>query len=332
MIAPTTDQQSIERQVPADPNARLSLTVSERVIEADDVVSLTLVDPSGAPLPEWTPGSHIDVHIGNDLVRQYSLSSHVRDRDMWRVSVLREAEGGGGSHAVHEQVQVGSTVTVSMPRNNFVLHPSKNYVFVAGGLGITPLVPMLEAATESSAEWNLVYAGRTRSSMAFIEELAHHGDRVTLVPSDDSGRMDFAEYFREVKPDTLVYACGPESLLLALEDATRHWPVDTLHTERFVAREFDDTGDVEFEVEFVDSGLTLTIPVGTSILDIAEQNDLPVISSCGEGTCGTCETVVLGGIPDHRDSILTDSERENSKTMFICVSRSKDGCTLKLDL
>ncbi|UFS58342.1 PDR/VanB family oxidoreductase [Subtercola endophyticus] len=328
----TQSDHVVEREAPNDPNARLSLVVEGRTVEADRVVSLTLVDPSGASLPRWTPGSHIDLHLGDDLIRQYSLSSSTSDTEKWRVSILKEVDGGGGSHAVHETIAVGSPVTVSLPRNNFVLQPSKNYVFVAGGIGITPIVPMIESAEQSAANWNLVYAGRTRSSMAFVEDLAHHGEKVRFVTGDTDGRLDFAAYFAEVQPDTLVYACGPESLLTALEAATAHWPVDSLHTERFVGKEIDESADVDFEVEFADSGLTLTIPAGRSILDIAEENDLPVISSCGEGTCGTCETVVLAGLPDHRDSILTDSEKAANKSMFICVSRSVGGCPLKLDL
>ncbi|WAH97746.1 PDR/VanB family oxidoreductase [Arthrobacter sp. MMS18-M83] len=328
----TLAEHSTEREAPNDPNARLTLVVAARTVEADGVVSLTLVDPERGALPTWTPGSHIDLHLSDDLVRQYSLSSSSGDTEKWRVSILKESEGRGGSHAAHERIAVGSPVTVSMPRNHFVLHPSKNYVFVAGGIGITPIVSMIEAAQQSASSWNLVYAGRSRSSMAFVEELAHHGDRVKVVAGDTDGRMDFAAYFAEVQPDTLVYACGPESLLTALEAAITHWPVDSLHTERFVGKGVDESADVDFEVEFADSHLKLTIPAGKSILEIAEENDLPVISSCGEGTCGTCETVVLAGLPDHRDSILTDSEKAANKSMFICVSRSIAGCPLKLDL
>lgn len=168
--------------------------------------------------------------------------------------------------------------------------------------------------------------------MAFVEELARHGERAKVVTTATEPRVDFGAYFAQPQPDTLIYACGPEPLLVELEAATAAWPSGSLHVERFVPREIDDSGDVEFEVEFADSGVTARVPIGRSILSVAEEHDIPVISSCSEGTCGTCESVVLEGLPDHRDSILTDAERAASRTMFICVSRSVGGCKLRLDL
>jgi ferredoxin-NADP reductase len=316
----------------ADPTVVLDLHVTERVDESDDVVSLVLTDPSGAPLPQWAPGSHVDVHVGAGLVRQYSLSSVTPDAQRWRITVLRE-DGGRVSGQLHSALPVGATVQVSLPRNNFPLLPAPRYVFVAGGIGITPLVPMVEAAQRSGADWRLLYSGRNRSRMPFLEQLAGYGsDRAQVVDTSTTDRIDLAAWFRTPQPDTLVYACGPEPMLQAVEAATAHWPAGSLHTERFVPKEFDDSGDVEFEVEFVDSGVVATVPVGRSILEIAEENDVPVISSCAEGTCGTCETVVLEGRPDHRDSILTDAEREESRTMFLCVSRSVGGCRLRLQV
>lgn len=315
----------------SDPHVRLNLVVTDRVDEAEDIISLSLADPTGASLPAWSPGSHIDVHLPGGLLRQYSLSSRSSDTEHWRITVLKE-EGGAVSRALHSSIEAGSSIEVSMPRNNFPLQESRNYIFVAGGIGITPIVPMIEAADASGANWKLVYSGRARERMAFVRELASHDDRSSFVTTTSQPRFDFVDYFAQPQPDTLVYACGPEALLVALEDATASWPSGSLHTERFVAKEFDDSADVGFEVEFVDSGVTATIPVGRSILEVAEEHDIPVISSCSEGTCGTCETRVLAGIPDHRDSILTDSERDANDTMFICVSRSVGGCALRLDL
>ncbi len=325
-----TASAPVARTLP-DPSVHLALSIVERVDEAEGIVSLTLADPAGRSLPEWTPGSHIDVHLADGLVRQYSLSSSSEDHERWRITVLRE-QGGAASERIHSALEPGGTVEVSLPRNTFALTPAPRYVFVAGGIGITPLVPMIEAAERSGAEWVLVYSGRSRARMAFVEELAGHGERARLVATAEEPRVDFEEYFARPQPGTLVYACGPERLLQALEQATAAWPEGSLHTERFVAREFDDSADVEFEVEFADSGVVATVPVGRSILSVAEEHDIPVISSCSEGTCGTCESVVLAGIPDHRDSILTDAERAAGKTMYICVSRSKGGCRLTLDL
>lgn len=321
-----------ERLVPNDPLARLTLTVMDRSEASEGVVALTLTDPDGRPLPGWSPGAHIDVHIDDETVRQYSLCSIDPDQERWRIGVLREPAGRGGSKAIHETVQVGNQLTVSHPRNNFLLVPSKRYIFIAGGIGVTPIVSMIGQAERDGADWSLVYAGRSRNTMAFVDELSAYGDRVRFVPEDTDGRVDFAEYLREVQDETLIFCCGPEPLLNAVEKSSAHWPDGSLHTERFVPKKIDASADVEFDVEFVDSGLTVRIPADKSILEVAEKAGVPVLSSCGEGTCGTCETSVLAGTPDHRDSILTDSEKQRGDTMFICVSRSKSGCPLKLML
>lgn len=318
-------------ELPADPTALMELRVRSREEESTGVVSLTLVDPSGAALPQWHPGAHIDVHVGG-LVRQYSLCTQDLDQGAWRIGVLKEANGRGGSRALHETLQEGSLVTVSQPRNNFVLQPSRKYLFVAGGIGVTPILAMAAAAERAGADWSLVYGGRSRDTMAFASELLQYGPKVRLAPEDTEGYVDFGALFAEVREGTLIYCCGPEPLLKVVEAASAHWPAGSLHVERFVPKDIDATGDVPFEVEFADSGVTLTIPVGRSILQVAEDAGLPVLSSCGEGTCGTCETPLISGAVDHRDSILTDEEKAGSESMFICVSRSKGGCPLKLAL
>jgi ferredoxin len=168
--------------------------------------------------------------------------------------------------------------------------------------------------------------------MAFVDELARHGERSRVVTTATEPRIDFSMYFATPQADTLIYACGPEPLLQVIEEATTAWPPGSLHMERFAPKEVDSTGDVEFEVEFVESGVTATVPVDRSILSVAEEHGIPVISSCSEGTCGTCETVVLSGTPDHRDAILSDEERRSGRTMFPCVSRSVGGCTIRLEV
>lgn len=328
-VAPKAAHHAVE--LPEDPTATRELLVRERREESDGVVSLTLVDPAGGSLPVWHPGAHIDVHVGGH-VRQYSLCSPGGNQSTWRIGVLREAAGRGGSLAIHDMVAEGNMLKVSQPRNNFVLQPSPSYVFIAGGIGITPILAMVEKAEREGADWSLVYGGRSRETMAFREELEDFGDRVRFVPEDTDGRVDFAAHLKDVKPETLIYCCGPEPLLNAVEGASAHWPAGSLHVERFVAKEIDVSGDVAFDVEFVDSGVTLTIPADKSILEVAQAAGLPALSSCSEGTCGTCETPVLAGTPDHRDSILTDEEKASCDSMFICVSRSKGGCALKLGL
>lgn len=310
----------------------LELEVRERTEASDGVLALTLAHPDGGQLPPWKAGAHVDVHVlpgggSAPLVRQYSLSSDPEDRGTYRIGVLREESGRGGSAAVHDTLVAGSRVTVSWPRNNFRLQRSARYLFVAGGIGITPILAMIREAERSGAEWNLVYGGRSHTSMAFLDELAVHGDRVEVVPQDESGLIDLPGLLEEVREDTLVYACGPEPLLRAVEEHTAHWPRNALRTERFAPKPVHRSApDAPFEVEFADSGTVVGVGAQETILEAAEKAGLPVVSSCKTGTCGTCETPVVAGRADHRDSILTPLEQEANETMLICVSRAAAGC------
>ncbi|MEU0072237.1 PDR/VanB family oxidoreductase [Streptomyces sp. NPDC006332] len=304
------------------------LVVERREFAADGVLALTLRHPRGEELPGWEPGAHVDVVLGPDLERQYSLCGDPADRAAWRVAVLREPDGRGGSAYVHERLGLGDTVRVRGPRNHFALRPAPSYRFVAGGIGITPILPMLAAAEAVGAEWSLLYGGRTRGSMAFTEELGGYGDRVTIAPQDESGLLDLASVLDDVPEGTLVYCCGPEALLDAVE---QRCPAGTLHVERFQPKTQVVGGNTEFEVELARSGRTLSVPADVSVLDAVRLAGVEVLFSCTEGTCGTCETDVLEGTPDHRDSVLSDEEREAGETMLICVSRCR-GKRLVLDL
>ncbi|MFH8656012.1 PDR/VanB family oxidoreductase [Streptomyces afghaniensis] len=304
------------------------LVVERREPAADGVLALTLRHPLGEPLPVWEPGAHIDVVLGPGLERQYSLCGDPADRSAWRIAVLREPDGRGGSAHVHEQVRQGDKVRVRGPRNNFALEPAPRYRFVAGGIGITPILPMLAAAEAAGAEWTLLYGGRTRRSMAFGEELARYGDRVTIAPEDETGLLDLPSVLDDVPEGTLVYCCGPGPLLDAVEERC---PSGVLHVERFRPKEQETGGDTEFEVELARSGRTLTVAPDVSVLDAVRDAGVEVLFSCTEGTCGTCETDVLDGTPEHRDSVLTPQERESGETMMICVSRCR-GRRLVLDL
>ncbi|AYL40533.1 cytochrome (plasmid) [Streptomyces fungicidicus] len=309
----------------------LNLEVTERTEASDGVVALTLSHPDGGELPPWKAGAHIDVHVpggdGEVRVRQYSLCSDPEDRTSYRVGVLREQDGRGGSAAVHDTLTAGSRVTVSWPRNNFRLLPSPRYLFIAGGIGVTPVLPMIREAERAGAEWELVYGGRTQTSMAFRDELVVHGGRVTVVPQDELGLIDLPGLLGEVREGTLVYACGPEPLLRAVEENTAHWPKNSLRLERFAPKPVVRTvPDTPFEVEFAGSGTVVEVGADETILEAAEKAGLPVVSSCKTGTCGTCETPIVSGRADHRDSILTPSEQEADRTMLICVSRAAAGC------
>jgi ferredoxin-NADP reductase len=304
------------------------LVVDRRDPAADGVLALTLRHPLGEQLPRWEPGAHIDVLLGPGLERQYSLCGDPADRTAWRIAVLREPAGRGGSAHVHEQLGQGDKVRVRGPRNHFALRPAPRYRFIAGGIGITPILPMLAAAEAEGAEWTLLYGGRTRESMAFTEELSRYGDRVTVAPQDETGLLDLPSVLDGVPEGTLVYCCGPGPLLDAVEERC---PAGLLHVERFTPKEQPAAENTQFEVELAQTGTTVTVAPDVSVLDAVRASGVEVLFSCTEGTCGTCETDVLDGTPDHRDSVLTDEEREAGETMMICVSRCR-GKKLVLDL
>ncbi|WP_328563829.1 PDR/VanB family oxidoreductase [Streptomyces coelicoflavus] len=310
------------------------LVVGRRETAADGVLVLTLRHPLAEPLPAWEPGAHVDVVLGPGLERQYSLCGDPADRSAWRIAVLRETGGRGGSAYVHGELRSGDRLRVRGPRNNFRLERAPRYRFVAGGIGITPILPMLAAAEEAGAEWSLLYGGRSRAGMAFREELGRYGDRVAIVPEDESGLLDLAPALDDLPPDTLVYCCGPGPLLDAVE---ARCPAGRLRVERFRPKEAVAASGVagapatEFDVVLARSGRTVAVPPGVSVLDAVREAGVEVLYSCTEGTCGTCETEVVEGEPDHRDSVLTQEERAAGETMLICVSRCR-GRRLALDL
>ncbi|GGV42116.1 ferredoxin [Actinomadura cremea] len=302
-------------------NTDTEVVVAERTDLADGIVGLTLRAVDGGALPSWSPGAHIDVVLDADVVRQYSLCGDPGD-GTWRLGVLKE---GPGSAIVHERVRPGDRLRTRGPRNTFALEDAPRYLFLAGGIGITPLLPMAAAADAAGADWRLLYGGRRLSAMAFLDELSRYGDRVEVRPQDAFGPLDL-DVLDAVEPGTLVYCCGPEPMIAAVE---RRAP-GPVRTERFAAR--PDTGPREaFEVELALSGRTVEVPAGCSILEAVERAGVDVLSSCREGTCGTCETPVLAGEPDHRDSVLTADERAEGGFMMICVSRSR-GPRLVLEL
>jgi ferredoxin-NADP reductase len=303
----------------------LRLRVHQLTWESDGVVSVHLRDPDGAALPVWQAGAHIDLRLPGVITRQYSLNGSPTDRTTWRVSVLREPESKGGSQAVHESLRPGDLVEVVGPRNNFPLVEAPEYLFIAGGIGITPILPMIEAAAAAGVPWQLLYGGRSRSSMAFLEQLAGHGAAVSIRPQDESGLLDLPAVLGSPRLGVAVYCCGPEPLLAAVEQACATWPAGALHLERFKPKEqapLDPGAEQAFEVVLEQSGTTVTVPPGMSVLEALEENGIEPINSCREGICGSCETKVLAGIPDHRDSLLSDDERAANDTMMICVGRA----------
>lgn len=316
----------------------LELVVRDARMVADDVLNLTLIDPDGATLPDWAPGSHIDLLLENGLTRQYSLCGPLDQPTEWHVAVLRNVEGGGGSAFVHDVLTAGSTVRVRGPRNHFALAEAADYLFVAGGIGITPIVAMIRRAVQVGATWTLLFGGRRKASMAFVQQLQALSDdsrgrgRVIVWPEDSFGLLPLREHLTEPVDGRLVYCCGPEPLIHAVEEATSAWPPGTLRVERFTPVTVGDpVRTEEFEVELIQSGRTIVVRPDQSVLEAVEETGVAVLSSCREGTCGTCETGVLAGTPDHRDSILTAQEQAAGDVMMICVSRSI-GPRLSLEL
>ncbi|MFE3486993.1 MULTISPECIES: 2Fe-2S iron-sulfur cluster-binding protein [Streptomyces] len=305
------------------------LLITERSEVAEGVVRLRL---EGAGLPRWEPGAHLDLVLPSGLVRQYSLCGDPEDTGAYTVATRLVADGRGGSREVHEQLREGLEIEVRGPRNRFPLTEAPAYVFVVGGIGITPVLPMLRSLAASGADWRLLYGGRSRASMPFLEEiekLGADGDRVTVVAQDETGHPDVAGALAELAPGTAVYCCGPEPLTDAVAAAL---PAGRpLHLERFsgAAGDAAGPGSGPFEVELRRSGRTVPVAAGQSVLAAVRTAAPHVAYSCEQGFCGTCQQRVLEGEIDHRDDLLTDDERGDS--MLICVSRCRGG-RLVLDL
>jgi ferredoxin-NADP reductase len=299
-----------------------TLVVTHRREVADDVVELTLARPDGARLPDWAPGAHIDIVLPDGSTRQYSLLGDRWDAHRFTVAVLRERAGRGGSEYIHARLAVGDTVGFGGPRNNFRLSPAGGYLFIAGGIGITPLVPMIRQAEMLDIPWRLLYLGRSRGRLAYLDELAHHGNRVTIHTADERGRARIDDWMPAPDAPAIVYACGPERVLDAVDAWAASLGRHRVRLERFTARADDGRAATAFEVEVASSGAVVTVARDESIVEALRRVDVDVITSCAQGVCGTCETGILRGVADHRDSLLTETERAESRCLFPCISRS----------
>jgi cytochrome P450/ferredoxin-NADP reductase len=289
---------------------------------ADGVLAVTLRSRGGGELPSWQPGSHVDLVLPTGLTRQYSLCGPQEDSRSYRVAVLRERDGTGGSAFVHDRLVMGDALVVRGPRNNFELEDAPVLRFVAGGIGITAILPMVHEAQRRGADWSLVYLGRQLSGLAFLTELADlPAERVRVVATAVEGRPAPSELAEDYTPGALLYACGPASLLRALGDTG--WPEDALRVERFEPdAEALAAPRAAFEVQLALDGRSLVVPAEKSILDVVEEAGIAWPYSCREGTCGSCETRIVAGRADHRDAILTPAERRRNEYLMICVSRA----------
>ena len=313
----------------ADAGIDLRVRAMERV--ADGVLYLTLEHPEGGDLPPWSAGAHVDLVFEGIGTAQYSLCGPRRDC-RWGVAVLHQPEGRGVSRHIHRVLRPGDRVRVGLPRNHFSLEPAPAYLFIAGGIGITPIRAMIEAADSAGTPWRLAYGGRCRAAMAFVDELAERADRVCLFPQDEAGALPLGKLLAEAARGAVVYCCGPEGLIAAVQTESERLGRAPPHFERFSAAPAALRGENKpFFVVLARSGLTLEVSAAESIADVLDARGVFIPTSCRQGVCGSCETRVCAGRIDHRDFILSDAEKERGDTMMVCVSRARDD-RLTLDL
>ncbi len=307
----------------------LTLAVADRQVVAHDqnVVALTLTAADGAALPPWRPGSHLDIHLPSGRIRQYSLCGDPADPRFYRIAVRRIPDGGGGSVEVHDALPIGATVTSNGPRNAFPLtvpgfgSPSRRFRFIAGGIGITPILPMLALADRLGVEWSMVYTGRSIESLPFVDEVRRHGESVRIHTDDVGGVPSADDLLGDCPGGTAVYACGPAPLLTAVRTRLAGRDDVELHFERFAAPPVCDGRP--FTVRIKSSGESVAVGAEETLLAALNRAGVRAPYSCQQGFCGTCRTHVVSGAVEHRDTLLTRPERE-SGMMLICVSRGVD--------
>lgn len=312
--------------------ADYALIVDERREVATDTFEISFVSADGTELPSWDPGSHIDLHLENGLIRQYSLVPDYSGKQRWVVTVLIEREGRGGSITIDETFFPGLKVSARGTRNHFGITDAEEYLFIAGGIGITPLLAMIDFAETNQTPWQLKYLGREESTMAYLNVLLEKfGSRVQVISKNAGQRIDIAELIGQTSSQTHVYCCGPERLMLAVEEALGEANGSRCHVERFHPREIEITEpDTDIEVYCQKSDVELIVPADESILMTADFAGVEIEGDCMEGTCGSCETRVISGMVDHRDSILSADARKKGDTMMICVSRARGRLVLDL--
>lgn len=322
---------------PAEFNRSIELTVVNREVVAhdQDVIALTLAAAAGEALPPWHPGAHIDLHLPSGRVRQYSLCGNPNSTETYRIAVRRIPGGGGGSIEVHDALQVGTRLSTHGPRNAFPLtvpgygSPTQRFRFVAGGIGITPVLPMLGLAQRLGIDWSMVYAGRNRDSLPFLDELARFGDRIQIRTDDVEGLPTAADLLGDCPDATTVYACGPAPMLTAIRTELADRDNIELHFERFAAPPVLD--GAQFSVSVASTGVTVDVAADETLLAALGRAGVAAPYSCQQGFCGTCRIRVLDGAPQHRDTLLTDPERA-AGYLLTCVSRADAGEQLTLDL
>ncbi|KWI60341.1 PDR/VanB family oxidoreductase [Burkholderia cenocepacia] len=319
-------------------DASLTVKVARKWQEARDICGFEFVSDDGSPLPGFTAGAHIDVHLPGGLVRQYSLCNHPAQADRYQIAVLRDAEGRGGSRAIHDAVRQGDTVRISAPRNHFPLATrAAHHLLLAGGIGVTPILSMAERLSSSGEPFAMHYCARSTERMAFVERIAASAfrDRVRLHVDDGepAQRFDLAAVLAAAPAGTHLYVCGPRGFMDAVlnEARARNWAEERLHYEFFSGVVETSAADRPFQVRIASSGRVIDVPAECTVVAALAANGVDVLTSCEQGVCGTCLTRVLDGEPEHRDSYLTDDEKAAGDQFLPCCSRSRSAM-LVLDL
>lgn len=314
-------------------SAPVAMRLTAITYAAEQVNLYELRPVSGEPVPDFTAGAHVDLHLPNGFVRQYSIANPESERHRYVLGVKREAEGRGGSRLIHDELRVGTILEVSAPRNNFrLVETAEHSVLIAGGIGITPIVSMVARLRSLGCSWELHHAVRRRSEAAFVDELSAGGGAVHLhVDEERGGVLDVARLVGAAPAEAHLYCCGPAAMLDAFKAATSSRPASSVHLEYFTADVPSPAVEGGFVVELARSKLQVTIPPGKTILEALRARGVTVPSSCEQGICGSCETRVLAGQPDHRDLLLSDEEKAANEFMMICCSGSKSS-VLVLDL
>ncbi len=286
----------------------------------------------GVALPAAEPGAHVDLHLPNGLIRQYSIAEPGSNPSRYVTAIKRDAASRGGSQYIFDKLKVGDLLKLGAPVNNFALHDGVEHsVLIAGGIGITPIWAMAQQLRAQNRSWELHYSARSKADMAFIDDIKMALPAKLHFDDEAQGAfLDLRSIVSHAPEHAHLYCCGPNQMLSTFDEVTATWPADQIHVEHFAAKEQADLKG-GYVVELVRDGRTFNIPPGKSILAVLREAGINVPFSCEDGVCGACETTVLSGTPDHRDSVLSKKEREANKSMMICCSGSQ-GDRLVLDL
>lgn len=315
---PVAPPEQIQVRHSAPPGS-IELEVAALSSGADAVRVLELRHPDGADLPPWEPGAHIDLWVDQSRAAQYSLCSDPAQRGTYRLGILRETQSRGASAFVHETLREGDRIHVGMPRNNFRLRPAEHYAFIAGGIGVTAMLPMVAQAQARGIGWRLDYSGRSRAAMAFLDELATYGDQVVV--HADGQRADLPGILAALPSGTAVYCCGPERMLDEVTQTCERLGIE-VHVEHFAGVDALRDDDVAFDAVLASTGDVIEVASDETLLAALQRVGRPILNACQEGNCGSCETGVLDGAIEHRDLILTPAQLLAGTRMMVCVSRA----------